>query len=267
MLRRIALPIGSVLLFWATTMSALGISDAIAAHHPNAMMVTGALAAPATFGLTWLFVKWQRKTLADFGFEFSRGSGLRFCIGVALGAALVGFQTVIMWFAGGVRWIAVTPSPATLAPLLGYLLLATREELAFRGYPLRLLASKTNPWLALLIVSCLFVIEHRLGGASWPSALLGPGLGALVFGMAALTTRGLALPIGLHAAWNIGDWMRGGKGDNGFWRLVVDPTEAAYADRVAWISYVFVMLCALVGLMLWQRAMRPLPVVDHSTQS
>jgi len=34
--------------------------------------------------------------------------------------------------------------------------------------------------------------------------------------MAALATKGLALPIGLHAAWNIGDWARGGKGTGGY---------------------------------------------------
>ena len=78
----------------------------------------------------------------------------------------------------------------------------------------------------------------------------------LVFGMAALATKGLALPIGLHAAWNVGDWARGGKGDGGLWSAVVDPGSAAHVEKVAMGSYVAVMLCALVGLWLSQRAFR-----------
>jgi hypothetical protein len=94
----------------------------------------------------------------------------------------------------------------------------------------------------------MFIVEHKLGGATWENAILGSGLGSLVFGMAALVTRGLALPIGIHAAWNIGDWARGGKGSGGLWRMVVEPDASALADKVAMGSYVAVMLCALASL-------------------
>src|SRR5438093_511171 len=80
--------------------------------------------------------------------------------------------------------------------------------------------------------------------ATWRLALLGAGVGSLLFGMAAIATRGLALPIGLHAAWNIGDWMRGGKGSVGFWKPVV---EDALKERAAFIgitSYVLVTCLA-----------------------
>jgi membrane protease YdiL (CAAX protease family) len=257
MVRRIALTLGNVLLFWAMTMVILAISSAIPAQGTNAATLTGAIAAPTTFGLTLVFVRWRHQMPSDFGLAISRGTWLRFGIGLTFGAFLIAAQTVIMWFAGGVKWVATTPTLAMLVPILGYFLLATREELAFRGYPLRVLASETKPWLALLIVSALFVIEHKLGGASWPAALLGPGLGALVFGMAALATKGLALPLGLHAAWNIGDWLRGGKGDGGLWRIVVEPGAAAHADCVAWTSYAAVMLCAFAVLAWWDRMHRP----------
>ena len=256
MFRRIAWAIGSVLLFWAAAMVVLVISDAIAAHQRNSMALAALIAAPATFGLTLLFVKLHRKTLTDFGFELSLGTGLRFLIGLAFGTILIGVQTAIMLSAGGVKWVPARPSPGALWPILGFVLLATREELAFRGYSLRLLASRTNQWLALLVVSCLFVVEHKLGGANWTDALFGSGLGALVFGMAALVTRGLAMPIGLHAAWNIGDWMRGGKGEGGMWRMVIDPGDVTHANQVAWASYAAAMLGAFLTLVLWQRAHR-----------
>ncbi|RAV53465.1 hypothetical protein DIU36_23620 [Mucilaginibacter rubeus] len=44
-------------------------------------------------------------------------------------------------------------------------------------------------------------------------ALIGSGTGALLFGYAALKSKGIGLPLGLHTAWNMGQWCWGGKGD------------------------------------------------------
>jgi hypothetical protein len=248
MLRQDSMTIGRVLLFWAATMVVLALSSAVAGQAENAAMISGALSVPATFALTLLFIRWEHRKPLEFGFEFTRATWLRFGAGVLLGLLLIAAQTAIMGFAGGVRWVAASPGPARLFPILGYLLLATREELAFRGYPLRLLALELRPWIAQILVAAMFIVEHKLGGATWENAVLGAGIGSLVFGMAALATKGLALPIGLHAAWNVGDWARGGKGNGGLWRTVVEPGSAAYADKVAMGSYVGLMLCALAAL-------------------
>ena len=42
-------------------------------------------------------------------------------------------------------------------------------------------------------------------------------VGSLLWGVALLITRGFAILIGMHAAWNFGDWMRssGGKAEGG----------------------------------------------------
>lgn len=254
MLTQKALVIGRVLLFWVGTMTALALSGPVAREAGNAAVLIGVLTVPATFALTLLFARWEGKRPRDFGFEVVRSSWIRFCAGLVLGLLLVVMQTAIMWLGGGVRWVTTSPAPAMLVPVLGYLLLATREELAFRGYPLRMLASEFNPWVAQAIVATLFVVEHKVGGATWQNAVFGAGVGSLVFGMAALATRGLALPIGLHAAWNVGDWARGGKGKGGLWSAVVDSSSAAHVQEVAMGSYVAVMLCALAGLWLSQRA-------------
>ena len=253
MLRQKSLTIGRVLLFWAATMVALALSSTIAGRAGNAAIISGVLTVPVTFALTLLFVKWEGRKPFEFGFELTRTTWLRFGAGAMVGWLLIAAQTAIMKFAGGVHWVAASPAPATVLPILGYLLLATREELAFRGYSLRVLASKISPRTAQLVVASMFIIEHKLGGATWENAVLGAGMGSLVFGMAALATRGLAMPIGIHAAWNIGDWVRGGKGNDGLWRAVIEPGSAAYADKVAMGSYVAVMACALVGFWWMQR--------------
>jgi membrane protease YdiL (CAAX protease family) len=253
MLRQNAGTLGRVLLFWIATMAILAMGSGVGHLAGNAAFVIGSFAVPVTFALTLLFVKWEGKMLSDFGLSISPRSWLRFGAGLSLGFVLIAAQTAIMWLAGGVRWVAISPPQPPLLPVLGYLLLATREELAFRGYPFRLLVFKFNPWVAQAIIAILFVVEHILGGATLINALVGAGIGSLVFGMAALVSRGLALPIGLHAAWNIGDWARGGKGSSGLWRIVVDPTAAGYADKIAIGSYAAVMLSALVGLWLFGR--------------
>ena len=256
MLHQKLLTIGRVLLFWIATMVVLALSSLVAGRSSNAPVISGALTVPATLALTLLFVNWEGGEPIEFGLELTRTSWLRFGAGVVFGLLLVAAQTAIMKFAGGMHWVAASPAPATLLPILGYLLLATREELAFRGYPFRVLGSKFSPWIAQIMVASMFIIEHKLGGANWENAVLGAGLGSLVFGMAALATRGLALPIGIHAAWNIGDWARGGKGNGGLWHPIVEPGSTAYADKVAMGSYVVVMMWALAVLWRVQRRSR-----------
>jgi len=252
-LRRSAFALGRALLFWLATMTVLAISGPFAGTGPRATLVVGALAVPPTLALTVLFIKWDGKSLSDYRFEVTRSSWHRFAGGLLLGLLLVAAQTLLILIGGGVRWTAATPAPTMLLSVPGYLLLATREELAFRGYPLRKLASGIDPWSAQILVAVMFVVEHRLGGSSWTNALVGSGIGALVFGMAALATGGLAFPIGLHAAWNIGDWARGTKGDGGLWRMVLEPGFADHAERTVMISYVAVMSIALAGLWQWYR--------------
>lgn len=245
-----------VLLFWVATMALLAVAGPIAGAGSRAALIVGALTVPPTFALTVLFIKWDGKRLGDYCFGLSRRSALRFGGGCVAGFGLVATQTALMLLGGGVHWTTASPSPVMFAPVLGYLLLATREELAFRGYALRKLVSEIDPWSAQILVAVLFVIEHRLGGSTWTNALVGSGMGALVFGLAALASRGLAFPIGLHAAWNIGDWARGTKSGDGLWHMVLQPGLAMHAERVAMASYVAVMSLALVGLWQWYRGSR-----------
>ena len=246
--RRALLSLTRALLFWIATMTALVGASAAAA----APLVIGALTAAATFVLTLLFLKWERASLRDYGFQVSWGSCVRFAGGLLIGFALVAVQTGFLALGGGIHWVRTSTSMgASLLATAAFVLLATREELAFHGYPLRKLAQDIDPRVALIMVSIFFAVEHRLGGASWTNSLLGSGTGSLLFGLAALATRGLALPIGIHAAWNIGDWARGGKGSGGLWQTIVEPASASRTAVWAIASYAIVMTIAFAGLWLW----------------
>ena len=78
-------------------------------------------------------------------------------------------------------------------------------------------------------------------------------MGSLLFGMAAIATRGLAVPIGIHAAWNIGDWLRGGKETPGMWRLVVEPGYESYVQATGLFTYMMVMALSTFGFWLLYR--------------
>lgn len=260
--RHSAIALARSLLFWLATMALLALAGPLAGDGSRAALIVGTLTVPPTFALTVLFIRWDGKRLGDYCFRLTGGSWLRFAAGLLLGFVLIAAQTALMLIlmGGGVHWTAASHTPAMGVAVLGYLLLASREELAFRGYPLRKLSSEFGPWPAQIVVAVMFVIEHRLGGSTWTNAVIGSGLGALVFGMAALATRGLAFPIGLHAAWNIGDWARGTKGGGGLWQLVPGPDSAIHAERIALASYVAVMSLVLAALWAWHRRCEAAPV-------
>ena len=206
----------------------------------------GAITSLGTLVLTVLFVRWEKLSLEDVGAAVSRKSPLRFVVGFLVGLILVALHVSVEAIVGHTRWVRSegVGSLAIAAWLIVYVLLACREELAFRGYPLRRLNSLFGVWVSQLTIALVFAAEHAAGGWTWSQALLGAGVGSLLFGMAAITTRGLAVPIGLHAAWNFGDWMHGGKNTGGVWHPVGMDAHTDLANRAATIGYVVIMLLA-----------------------
>jgi hypothetical protein len=250
--------LGRVFLFLLSCALLLAVAAPFCSRLPGqaAQVALGSTTTAATFLLTWLFVRWEKLRLRDVGAEASRQSLRRAVIGFAIGLLLVGIQTWLVRLGGHVHWVR-TPSvgfvPVVMA-LLAYGTLASREELAFRGYPLRRLDSGFGAWIAQLVVALVFAMEHVAGGATWTNAMLGAFVGSLLFGMAALVTRGLALPIGLHAAWNFGQWTIGEKESSGIWRPVVEQGYGRHVDHVGMLSYLVVFGSAMVGLWLWGRS-------------
>ena len=112
---------------------------------------------------------------------------------------------------------------------------------------------------AQLFIAALFAVEHVLGGMSWTGALLGPAVGSLLFGMVAIATEGLAVPIGIHAAWNLGHSALGFKETPGMWQPTVAPGEEERAYAVGIAIYLVVMGLATFGSWRWfrRRTARP----------
>jgi membrane protease YdiL (CAAX protease family) len=225
----------------------------------------GAVACFWAFALTVLFVRRERIRLGDVGVGLSRRSVPHLVSAFLAGLLLVGLWASISAAAGYVRWARASEVgfASMSASLIVYLVLSCREELAFRGYPLRRLEGPFGIWGAQLIVAMVFAAEHRAGGWPWTQALFGSGVGSLLFGMAAIATRGLAVPIGLHAAWNFGHWALGMKGEPGVWKAVVEEGRDGHAQLIGTISYLVVMGSATLAFWLWHRRMRQAPCLQH----
>jgi uncharacterized protein len=219
------------------------------------LVAIGASTSLIAFVMSVLFARWDRIRLKDIGAAIGSRSFPRLALGFLTGLILVGLQTSIVFLAGHVRYVPSGTLDLGTAPvaLLAYLVLSCREELAFHGYPLRRLDSFLGLYPAQFLIALVFAAEHVLGGYTWANALLGAATGSLLFGMAALATRGLAVPIGLHAAWNFGQWVLGGKETPGLWTAIIDQDFRARAERTWMISYLMVIGVATCAFWLWYR--------------
>src|SRR5258706_1276523 len=258
--------IGRVLLFLAACAFALTLTASlpVGPRGPLQLLTIAFLASLGSFALTVLFVRWDGLRLRDVG-AMPKGSSLGlFAIGFAFGLFLIALHSFLVAIAGHVHWIPAVRPTASQASLVltGYLFLATREELAFHGYPLRRLQEFFGVWGAQATISAVFALEHMVGGWPLAQALWGAAIGSLLFGSASVATQGLAVPIGIHAAWNIGDWLRGYKPEAGLWRPKIQAGfEGAAASAGLW-CYVGIMALAIFAFWCWHRRRRVANALD-----
>jgi membrane protease YdiL (CAAX protease family) len=162
----------------------------------------------------------DRRRFADFGLHLGRDWWVDLGFGLALGGFLMTAIFLIELAAG---WVTVTGTFVTqnpgasfigalLLPLVTFLAVGFHEELFSRGYQLRNLAEGLN-WgplgrrggaiLAALLSAAVFGLLHiNNPNASAFSTFNIFVVGVLMFGLAYLLTGELAIPIGLHIAWN-----------------------------------------------------------------
>ncbi|WP_346239000.1 CPBP family intramembrane glutamic endopeptidase [Niabella insulamsoli] len=218
---------------------------------------TAVLSSLLTLALVISFAKWERFRLDQAGIMIGRYSLKRFSMGFLIGFLMAVLQMLITTlFAHQYLKVAINPEiniGAIIANATLYLFIALREELVFRSYPLRALDKAFGSVAALSIMVVLFIFEHIASGMNWGMAIIGSGLGGLLFGLAALRTKGLALPLGLHSAWNFGQWSTGFKNEIGILKAVIEKGYEAHVKNVGLGAFVFVMCAAITFLMFLTR--------------
>ena len=206
------------------------------------------IAIGITYSLTMVFTKWEKLKLKNVGIIPNKATFRRCIFGFGIGLFMTFLQLVFVLLFGHftISYNLSISYYTVIFYLTLYILVAIREELAFRSYPIFSLNYGFGFWKSQLIILLIFSIEHIVGGMTWQQAFLGSGAGALLFGFAALRTKGIALPIGMHTAWNFGQWCFGFKKETGLIHGISEKGFENIVDRNGWISYFLIMTIAIV---------------------
>ncbi len=191
---------------------------------------TGSLAIPLLVGLlslaaalssVWLTGRYlDRRRLRDFGFHLNAGWWLDLSFGFFLGALLMSgvflVQLAFGWVSVNGTFQTVEPGnpflPSVFAALLTFSCVGFYEELVYRGYQITNLAEGLNlpglaaPRVAVVLAwifsSYLFGVLHGANPGASPLSAVNITLAGLMLGVGYVLSGELAIPIGLHIAWN-----------------------------------------------------------------
>jgi membrane protease YdiL (CAAX protease family) len=153
----------------------------------------------------------RRKPLAELFGTFDVGWLKELCVGGLIGSVMMLVPAFILGIFGGVPW---QWNPVALPSLSSSLLLfagvAAAEELLFRGFVFQRLISGLGQWPAQLITAAFFLLTHLsnpgMTGTVKIMASINIFLASILFGLAFIRTRSLAMPFGLH--W-MANWVQG----------------------------------------------------------
>ncbi|MBI2381660.1 MAG: CPBP family intramembrane metalloprotease [Gammaproteobacteria bacterium] len=166
---------------------------------------------PVLFALlvTWACTRLRREPLSSVGLRLD-GRWLKdLAAGSLVGLSSMLAIATLIGLAGGVSF-SLNPGASWSALLSGlyfFVFVALLEELLFRGFVFQRLVDGIGIWPAQLALALLFAAGHwdnpGMDGITTILASLDIGLGAILYGLAYLRTRSLALPVGMHLGWNL----------------------------------------------------------------
>jgi len=233
-----------------------------------AYLVFGSIGTIGAVILTKAFLKSELKTFANIGLVWASGSFRRFMLGSIIGMALVGLMLAVIVPLSGLT-VEMTPNPdywdAIGFSILVLFVLAVMEEVAFRSYPLIRLFDSFGMRTSIYCTSVFFSLYHGLH----PGNLLGPGVWGILYGYAAITSRGIALPLGVHFGLN---WMQSLFGSktqfaSSIWTIVPGTEEGIVSSD--FIGLVLQLVLLVIGVLLVELHIRRPPksvrVVGDST--
>ena len=240
------------MLFWGCYMAILILEWKVKTKIPPqwGQLFWGLASSAALLLLTFVILHWEGRTFRDVGLNLEAMSVPRLVTGIAIGlASFAAILLLINIVAGPMRLTRGTASSgSTVVTGCSILALACMEELGFRAYPLRTLVRTQGMWQAQAIVVVAFGLCHVAYGWSWVNIVLGVMPWALVFGMAATSSRGLAMSLGVHAGIN---FAQSAVNDNsGIWKLVFNEqlrTRIGLASRIVNIA-----VTMFVAFLFWR---------------
>jgi membrane protease YdiL (CAAX protease family) len=208
----------------------------------------GILGTLAAFTATWIFLKIDKKSFADYGLILKGNTFFRFFKGFVIGAVCFGVL-VLLLISFTTLTIERTNTVFSLAASFWYLSIipmAFMEELGFRAYPFLKLYKIFGLRITQVIVALAFAVYHIVQGWDIEISFLGPGIWAFVFGLGAIWSKGIALPTGIHVALNFLQQVVGMHGniEQSFW--VLKQQENSTAQSIVHIETMGIVVQVLV---------------------
>jgi uncharacterized protein len=145
----------------------------------------------------------RRKPLAELFGKFDAQWLKELCVGSMVGSAFMLIPALIL---GMFDWVHWQWNPEGFSVLSSSLLLfagvAVAEELLFRGFVFQRLIAGTGQLTAQLIIAAYFLLTHLnnpgMTGNIKVMASINIFLASILFGLAFIRTKSLAMPLGLH---------------------------------------------------------------------
>jgi membrane protease YdiL (CAAX protease family) len=160
----------------------------------------------------------DKRRFCDFGFHREKGWWNDFFFGLGLGAVLMAFIFLVELSLGWIRVIGFFSPRAgnpfwlgILIDLITFICVGIYEEMLLRGYVLRNLAEGMNfkrlkPTTAVLLAtffsSVIFSLLHLTNPGASILSFINLLIGGIFLSLGFILTGELAIPIGLHIAWN-----------------------------------------------------------------
>jgi membrane protease YdiL (CAAX protease family) len=226
--------------------------------HSGERLAHGILGTLAALIATIIFLRVDKKKFADIGLSVNRYTLLKFFFGVVVGILVMGIMVISVWYFTTAS-ISLNPGASVLNFLLMTLPLiplAFMEELGFRAYPLEIVKNKIGIRWAILLTSIVFALYHIVNGWTVSSSFLGPAIWGLLFGLAAIYSKGIAMPTGIHYAANLTTSAFGITGSSDrLWIVEQGPVSPAGDTDIDWATIlpafgllIFAILCIEIYL-------------------
>ncbi len=217
--------------------------------------------------LASLICQWLRKKpLSEMIGKPDRKWPLELAIGCVGGGLLMLLPAAALWTLGYVEWQMQTADLTLLLPvILTFIAVALAEEFLFRGFMFQRLMDGIGHWPAQLGMAAYFVLTHsatlQSAGQLKYLACANIFLASILFGLAFIRTKSLALPIGLHFAANtmqgalLGFGVSGNEQASLLQPILSGPdwfTGGAFGLEASVPGLVFVIF-AIIVLLRWKR--------------
>lgn len=241
------------ILFYVLFIASTSQSGAVFSNHVH-RFVSGIAGTAIVLIITWLFIKSENKTLADYGLVLGKTTFIKFFRGLAIGIIAITPIIILSVLFAGLE-IQRNPEGYNLWTPIMYLAIvpaAFMEEIAYRAYPFIKLNKAFGLRITQLIVLIAFALHHIPLGWGLLGAFTGQGVWALIFGIAAVRSKGIALPTGIHVGTNLVQSIMGmNKGVDSFWLASQNDNTN---NLIAQLVIRFLVL--LVGLFLTEYYIR-----------